>query len=175
MAVSRAMTIRTDPIFFVICLRKRALILPLRKTALPKSALGQAVNYAVGTAPQSVAVADLNGDGKPDIAVVNNMSSPPTVSVLLGNGDGTFQPQVTYAAGGLNPAGIVIGDVNGDGKPDLVVTSAGNNTLDVLLGNGDGTFVAATGYAVGNSPGFIVLGDFNDVYNAADLDLTSGG
>jgi FG-GAP-like repeat len=66
----------------------------------------------------SVAVADVNGDGKPDLAVTNYNSG--TVGVLLGNGDGTFQPTVTYNAGG-NPSAIAMADVNGDGKPDLVV------------------------------------------------------
>jgi hypothetical protein len=95
-------------------------------------------------------VADVNGDGKPDLLVLNVCAfgcSPysSVVGVLLGNGDGTFQPAVTYETGGANAFSMAVADVNGDGKPDLLVAniSVGNNatpTLGVLLGNGDGTF-----------------------------------
>ena len=64
------------------------------------------------------------------------------MSVLLGNGDGTFQPQVTYAVG-QDPDAIVAGDFTGDGRTDLAVANYGDNTVSVLLGNGDGTFTAA--------------------------------
>jgi hypothetical protein len=70
-------------------------------------ALPQALTYAVGYQPYAVAVGDFNGDGKPDLAVANNVSDD--VSILLGNGDGTFQPQVKYAAG-TGPSSLAIGD-----------------------------------------------------------------
>ncbi len=101
--------------------------------------------------PTSVAIGDVNGDGKPDLVVANSGSN--TVSVLLGNGNGTFQPQQTFAAGPAQLA-VAVGDVNGDGSPDLVVTNAGNNTVSVLLGNGNGTFQPQQTFATGREPQF---------------------
>ncbi len=139
------------------------------------------VTYAVGSQPGSVAVGDLTGNGIQDI-VVSNYSGAGTVSVLMGNGDGTFQPQVTYATGGYGyPATAKIADINGDGKPDLVIS---NNNWEggvaVLLGNGDGTFqapivsdlndsnaISPSGLAVGNINGgqIVAVGNYfsNDV------------
>jgi hypothetical protein len=119
--------------------------------------------FAVGTAPISQAVGDFNGDGKADLAVVNQQSN--TVSVLLGNGDGTFQPKTDYATG-TTPASIAVGDFNGDGKADLVVANKGSNNLSVLLGNGDGTFLPKTDIAVNTTPApltpvAVTVGDFN--------------
>ena len=79
--------------------------------------LSRATN-AVGSSPSAIMAGDFTGDGKLDLAVVNNVSND--ISVLLGNGDGTFQPQVTYAVG-LSPSAIVAGDFNGDGRLDLAV------------------------------------------------------
>jgi hypothetical protein len=140
-----------------------------------------AVTYGSAGDAQSVAVADVNGDGKPDIVIYNycgpgntcpyglpnngqgTLSSPPTtvstVAVLLGNGDGTFQTAVTYPAGGYGQGMAVIADVNGDGKPDIVVSNEsavlwnGNSlspgNVGVLLGNGDGTFQSVVNYESG--------------------------
>ena len=80
---------------------------------------------------------DFNGDGRTDLAVANYDSND--VSVLLGNGDGTFQNQVTYAVG-TGPDALVAGDFTGDGRTDLAVANYGSNDVSVLLGNGDGTF-----------------------------------
>jgi hypothetical protein len=112
-----------------------------------------------GTDPGLTAVADLNGDGKPDIVATDYYSG--SLSVLLGNGDGTFQAAVAYPSGGASLTVVTIADVNGDGKPDIL---AGNNcgiyyncipdagaTVGVLLGNGDGTFQAAVTYRTGGS------------------------
>ncbi len=76
----------------------------------------------------SVAVADVNGDGKPDLVVANYCASSSncsngTVSVLLGNGDGTFQAPVSYNSGGEEAYSVAVADVNGDGKPDLLVAN----------------------------------------------------
>jgi hypothetical protein len=128
---------------------------------------GQAAQYPTGTSgtsPSSVAVGDFNGDGKPDLAVANyicnNCVNPPTgsVSILLGNGDSTFQPQVSYAAGN-SPLSVAVGDFNGDGKPDLAV--AGYNGVSILLGNGDGTFQPQVSYMAGTSLVSVAVGDFN--------------
>ena len=81
-----------------------------------------------------------------------------TVSVLMGNGDGTFGPQQTYAVG-ISPTSVAIADLNGDGKPDLVVTNEEANTVSVLMGNGDGTFQAQKTYAVGSEPSNVVAAD----------------
>jgi hypothetical protein len=118
---------------------------------------------AVGPSPIAIVTGDFNGDGHTDLAVVNSNASnaPPTgtVSVLLGNGDGTFQPQVTYAVGS-SPNAIVAGDFAGNGRTDLAVTNYGDNSVSVLLGNGDGTFQPQVTYAVGLSPNSIITGDF---------------
>jgi hypothetical protein len=105
-----------------------------------------AVAYAVGIAPRTVAMADFNGDGIPDLAVTDEGTGPAYaaggISVLLGNGDGTFQAAVNYAVRN-QPTSIVVADFNRDGIPDLAVANYNSTTVSVLLGNGDGTFQAA--------------------------------
>jgi hypothetical protein len=95
-----------------------------------------AVNYAAGSGPSSVIVGDLNGDGKPDLAVANQYPSKnldgANMSVLLGNGDGTFQAAVNYAAG-RGPVSVALGDFNGDGKSDLAVANNSGGKVSVLL------------------------------------------
>ncbi len=103
---------------------------------------GPAVSFPVGLGPESLVTADLNSDGKQDIVVLNQGQLPDrtsSVSVLLGNGNGSFQPAITMnlLAGATS---VVVGDFNGDGKPDLAVTSGLNDAVEVLRGNGDGTF-----------------------------------
>lgn len=135
-----------------------------------------AVTYSSGgTQATSVAIADVNGDGKPDIIVANANDgywNPGSVGILLGNGNGTFQAAVTYSSGGVYAQSVVIGDVNGDGKPDLLVGNAcplgdppycdAGPTLDVLLGNGDGTFQAAVSYNSGGTGAqSLATGDLN--------------
>jgi hypothetical protein len=103
------------------------------------------VSYPVGGgANYSIAVADLNGDGIPDV-VVTNAGGADTVTVLLGNGDGTFQAGTSYPAG-HQPASVAVGDFNGDGIPDLVVGNGFRYNVSVLLGNGDGSFQAPVSY-----------------------------
>src|SRR5260370_431795 len=143
--------------------------------ALPHRTLAQTplfnpqTEYAAGTAtgPSCIVVGDFNGDGKLDLAVTN--FSDRNVSVLLGNGDGTFQPAQSFSVG-PNPWYFAVGDFNGDGKLDLAVADYGcafactvspSNTVTVLLGNGDGTFRAGPQLTVGNGPAGVAVGDFN--------------
>jgi hypothetical protein len=93
-------------------------------------------------------VGDLNGDGKPDLAVASAMGG---VFVLLGKGDGTFQPAVNYAAGGF-PGSLAVGDFNGDGKADLAVANVLSHDVSILLGKGDGTLQPEVRVGQGSSP-----------------------
>src|SRR5439155_213673 len=101
-----------------------------------------------GTAPLSVAIGDLNGDGLLDLAVANEVSDD--VSVLLGKGDGTFRPATSFAAGS-SAEFVAIGDLNGDARPDLAIADNGSYAVAALLGKGDGTFGASTSFASGGS------------------------
>ena len=115
--------------------------------------------FDAGTVPYSVAVGDFNGDGIPDLAVANYSSND--VSVLLGNGDGSFQGPRNFAAG-ISPRSVAVGDFNGDGIQDLAVANfVDPGTVSVLLGNGDGTFGSSTSYSVGSSPTSLVVADLN--------------
>jgi hypothetical protein len=116
------------------------------------------MTFAVGSGASQIATADLNGDGNADLVVTNGDDA--TVSVLLGAGDGTFQPQAVYAVN-FGVGGVAIADFNGDGFPDLVVVYSEGNTASVLLGNGDGTFQPTVNYAIGNFSGQVVASDFN--------------
>jgi hypothetical protein len=108
--------------------------------------------------PESVAVGDFLGNGVLDLAVANQGDN--TVSVLLGNGDGSLQAARNYAVG-TNPVSVVVGDFLGNGILDLAVANQGDNTVSVLLGNGDGSFQAAVSHAAGSSPSSVAVGDFN--------------
>ncbi len=115
--------------------------------------------FAVLKDPTSVAVGDFNGDGKLDLAVTNRSSN--CVSILLGNGDGTFQTQVPYPTQ-TSPDSVAIGDFNGDGKLDLAVANGGSMTVSILLGNGDGTFRPKGSFkATYTQPVFVAVADFN--------------
>jgi hypothetical protein len=116
-----------------------------------------------------IAAADLNGDGKPDLIGIEVVQFQATgnVIVMLGNGDGTFQAPRKFAVGML-PYTVAIGDVNGDGHPDIVAVTQVNaaqsqskNAVSVLIGHGDGTFAAAASYAVGSNPVSVAIADFN--------------
>ena len=121
------------------------------------------VSYPVGDSTSALAVGDFNGDGKPDIVTANRASG---VKILLGNGDGTFQPAVTYSTSletgpGIQQATfVVVGDFNGDGKPDLA-TSSGSAAVALLLGNGDGSFQLPTTIPIPNPTFKLISGDFN--------------
>ncbi len=117
-----------------------------------------------GFEPAAIAAGDFNGDGILDLAVTNlndGNPDPGSVTVLLGNGDGTFTPTAESPVTGAVPNSIAVADFNGDGKADLVTGDAGSNTATVLLGNGDGTFAAPQNPAAGTNPLFVAAGDFN--------------
>ena len=122
-----------------------------------------ATTPAGGYDPYGIVVGDFNGDGIPDLAVVNDGSSAGgTVTVLLGNGDGTFTASPTSPETAGCDDSIAVADFNGDGIPDLAVTNGCSNTVTVLLGNGDGTFLpAAKSPPTGIQPISITVGDFN--------------
>src|SRR6266852_5282879 len=123
-----------------------------------------AQNFAAGFGPCSVAVGDFNRDGWQDLVVAYRGSVrtfvPGGVSVLLGNGDGSFQAALNFAVGSLSTS-VAVGEFNGDKVLDLAVANADSNDVLVLLGNGDGSFQTARNFAAWNSPYSVAVGDFN--------------
>ena len=115
-------------------------------------------DLTTGNASVSVALKDVNGDGKFDIVTANFGSN--NASVLLGNGDGTFQAKTDFATA-TQPFSVSLADVNGDGKIDIVTSNFGTSNASVLLGNGDGTFQAKTDFATGSRPLEVTLADVN--------------
>ena len=166
-------------------LRCSALFLGILASSIGPSAMAQqtaslavnvpvflpAVTYsAAGSFSYSVAVGDFNGDGKPDLVVAS--CSPigscggdieGVVSIMLGNGDGTFGPPTKFGSGGVEGTSVAVADFNGDGKLDIVVTNRYYSAdVGVLLGNGDGTFQAAVTYASGgDAPASVAIADVN--------------
>jgi hypothetical protein len=114
----------------------------------------------LGTSPASVAVADLNHDGIPDLVTANSFSND--VSVLLGHGDGTFAAAQHFPVGHLLLS-VAVADLDHDGIPDLVTANRLSNDVSVLLGRGDGTFAAEQRFAVGvgGGPVSVAVADLN--------------
>ncbi|MGA7647846.1 MAG: FG-GAP-like repeat-containing protein [Terriglobales bacterium] len=132
-----------------------------------------AVTYdSGGSVTYSVAVRDLRGNGILDLVTTSRYAPKNTLGVLLGNGDGTFQPASIYDLDGWQYDAVAVGDVNGDGIPDLVVVEEcqhirgeaclGTGLVSILLGNGDGTFQVPIKYVSGGYEGSgIAIGDVN--------------
>ena len=147
-----------------------------------------AVNYNAGISPRAVAVGDFNGDGKADLVVANGGSSGTNVSVLLGNGSGTFSAAVNYNAGAF-PADVAVGDFSGDGRSDLAVANINGNNVSVLLGLpvgptpviNTGGVVTGANYAAPLGPGVIAtlfganLSSGNVLADGVPLPATLGG
>lgn len=152
------------------------------------------VDHATGPKPGPAAVADVNADTHPDLIVANTYAgqvfppypgAPPpiisTVSVLLGNGNGTFGPKTDFNAS-YQPASMALGDLDGVGGPDIVLATYGDGIpfgtykgiVYVLLGHGDGTFAPGVRYDIGSDPGGVALGDFNGDGNL-DVAATNRG
>src|SRR5437879_105878 len=114
----------------------------------------------LGSGPIWVLIADINGDRKPDILLANQSRN--SVGVLLGNGDGSFQPVMNFDTGGNFPESIAVGDFNGDGKHDVAVAHFKTNNVDGLLGTGDGNFQPVERFSVGAAESeALAAGDFN--------------
>jgi hypothetical protein len=141
------------------------------------SANSSPTTYNAGTNPFSVATGDVNGDGIPDIVVLNRCCAqgPPTPSavvVLLGNGDGTFQSPITTATDdSLDLSSLEIADFNLDGKADVAFFDG--NGISLLLGNGDGTFQTPLQYFLGPTVYALAMADF-DGNGAPDLAANGG-
>jgi hypothetical protein len=136
--------------------------------------LGLPQNFGAGDGPRDILSVDVNNDGFLDLAVTNNVAiitSEYAVTVLLGNGDGTFGAPKSFAVG-LGPEHLTSADFDGDGNADLATTNSGSATPDpgggasykvsVHLGNGDGTFQSAQNIPTGNCPWGITSADFNN-------------
>jgi hypothetical protein len=122
-----------------------------------------ATSFPFGASPREIVTADFNNDGQLDVAVANSLSN--NVSVLLSNGNGTFQQAQTFALG-ANPVSLSVGDFNGDGKMDLVAAQRGTSGGSIALGNGDGTFRAPSGigiaWEIDSEVESVAVGDFNE-------------
>jgi hypothetical protein len=134
---------------------------------------GAAQNFGAADGPWFVTSADFNGDSKVDLAtanapsIVSGASVPGNVSVLLGNGNGTFGTAQNFGAGNT-PVYLASADFDGDSKVDLAAANNLSHNVSVLSGNGDGTFGTAQNFAAGISPSSLVGGLFN---NDSEVDL----
>lgn len=129
-----------------------------RISSAETAAFAPRVTLSAGLQPRSVALADVNLDGRPDVVFAAGGANQ--VGVLLGNGNATFAAVRTFGAG-ASPFSATVADLNTDGRPDLVVAVTGGNAVGVLLGNGNGTFAAMQTFTAGVSPRFVRVADVN--------------
>ncbi len=131
--------------------------------------LNTITTYPAGTSPTSLVASDVNGDEILDLVVLNYRD---TVNVLLGKPDGSFEPKTTYSVPHARAFSIQFGDLNGDGKPDLVLSDFGSTSVTVLLNGGDGTFGLPASYDTGKYSHDMVVGDLDGDGN---LDIVTLG
>jgi hypothetical protein len=115
-------------------------------------------SYTTGRWPHQVAIGDLNGDGKRDLATANYDAN--TVSLLLNRGDGSLRAKRDYRAG-RHPSSVAIADLTGDGERDLAIANAEASVVSVLLNRGDGRLRAKRDYATARSPFAVAIGDLS--------------
>ena len=128
------------------------------------------VDSLTGQFPTAIGAGDFNGDGKVDLVVADATPTSQLLSTLIGNGDGTFQNNISQTIPGILRY-LVVGDLNGDGKLDVAAAIDGTNGVSIFLGHGDGSFAAPVLYPMGSMVGPVLAGDFN---GDGKLDLAVG-
>src|SRR5205814_1174352 len=134
------------------------LVSVLLQSATTAGTFGTARSVPTGSQPNSIAVADFNGDGKPDLVTSNSDSN--NLGILLGTGGGNFAA-ATFVPLSSFPGDLAVTDLDSDGKPDIVVSAESSNSLALLLGFGDGTFFPSKITISKGSTGPFVVGDLN--------------